>query len=276
MAANQVTFPVIGFLGAGRMATALAKGFVQSGLVLAEQVLASDVSPDSLSNFQRSIPGSQTVSSNQELADRAALLVLAIKPQFAPGALQAVRLGQEETVILSVMAGIQMLTLQKWLKTSRLIRCMPNTPSLIGAGAIGLAAHSTVAPEILRQVETLLGSVGLVIRTTERQLDAVTGLSGSGPAYVFSFIRGLINGGVQAGLPPETARELALQTVVGAVEMLRKTSASPQSLIEQVTSPGGTTLRGLEVLAAGGFEELVANCVLAATSRAEELGRTAD
>lgn len=257
------------------MATALAKGIVDSGLLPAERILAADPSDLSLKSFGSQIPGSTFCQSNQELAERSQLLVLAIKPQMAPAALQGLSITSEETVVLSVMAGVRMDTLERWLNTPRLIRCMPNTPSLIGAGAIGLTSNPAVSAGQLAVVEQLLQSLGLVIRTTESQLDAVTGLSGSGPAFVFSFLRGLMTGGVEAGLPAESSRELALQTLTGATELLRRSQLTPEELIAQVTSPGGTTLAGLEVLRTGGFEELVAACVRAAAHRAEELGRAA-
>lgn len=262
----------IGFLGAGRMATALARGFVQSGQVDADQIFAADISTVSLEHFQQNVPGAGIATDNFELAQRASLLVLALKPQTAPAAIPLLRPLSAETTVLSVMAGIRLGSLESWLGTPRLVRCMPNTPSLLGLGAIGLSANPKVDSATLSMIEGLLRSVGVVVRTTESQLDAVTGLSGSGPAYVFSFLRALISGGVAAGLPPEAARTLALQTVSGAVEMLSRFESSAQELIEQVSSPGGTTVRGLEVLRAGGFEQLVSDCVVAASKRAKELG----
>jgi pyrroline-5-carboxylate reductase len=255
------------------MATALAKGIVAAGHLPPEQIFASDLSDESLHKFANVIPGCKLLESNQKLVEQSDLLILAIKPQAARAALGDLPVANPRTVILSVMAGIRIKSLESWLQTPRIIRCMPNTPSLIGRGAIGLAASPAVSAEQLAVVEQLLQSLGLVVRTTEAQLDAVTGLSGSGPAFVFSFIRGLIAGGVASGLSPESARQLALQTLSGATALLHETSSAPEELIAQVTSPGGTTLRGLEVLRSGGFEELVSNCVQAASQRAEELGR---
>lgn len=269
------SFSTIGFLGAGRMATALAKGIVNAGLLPPNQILAADPAVESQGKFSSALPGSTFLQSNQELADRSDLLVLAIKPQLARAALSGLRMARPQAVVLSVMAGIRMETLERWLQTPRIVRCMPNTPSLIARGAIGLAANPAVSADELSSVERLLGSLGLVVRTTESQLDAVTGLSGSGPAYVFSFVRGLIAGGVAAGLTADAAAQLALQTLSGAAELLHDSQATPEELIAQVTSPGGTTLRGLEVLRAGGFEQLVADCVIAAAQRAEELGHAA-
>lgn len=258
------------------MATALAKGIVQARLLPASQILAADPAAESRDRFASAVPGCRFLDSNQELAEQSELLVLAIKPQFAPQALNGLRGFHPQTVVLSVMAGIRMETLEQWLHTPRIIRCMPNTPSLIAQGAIGLTANSAVSPDQLSVIEQLLQSLGLVVRTTEEQLDAVTGLSGSGPAFVFSFIRGLISGGMAAGLTAEAARQLAIRTVSGAVELLAASQSTPEELIAQVTSPGGTTLRGLEVLRQGNFEELIAACVQAAAQRAEELGRAAN
>lgn len=257
------------------MATALAKGIVQAGLIPADRILAADIDPASLARFGLAIPGSTGLASNNELAARSELLVLAVKPQRAAETLASLPLADSRTLVLSVMAGIRIATLERWLKTPRVMRCIPNTPSLIGQGAIALAASPAIAAEQLGLVEQLLQSIGLVVRTSEAQLDAVTGLSGSGPAFVFSFLRGLIAGGIAAGLSPDVARRLAVQTVAGAAAMLRDPAASPEELIAQVTSPGGTTVRGLEVLQAGKFENLVADCVAAAARRAEELGQAA-
>jgi pyrroline-5-carboxylate reductase len=263
----------IAFLGAGRMATALARGFVKSGQVAPQQISAADTSPASLQSFSAHLPGCALYEDGRALPQDVDLLVLAVKPQVAGVAIPPLKALFSKTKVLSVIAGIRLQKLEHWLGTDQLIRCMPNTPSLVNAGAIGITSHSSVCAGDLELVEGLLRSVGQVVRTTEPQLDAVTGLSGSGPAYVFSFIRALITGGVQAGLTPQAAEELALQTVFGAVELLRRSQQKPEELIAQVSSPGGTTLRGLEVLAAGGFEKIVADCVMAAAKRAEELGR---
>jgi len=262
----------IAFLGSGRMATALARGFVKSGQVLPQQISTADTSPASLQSFSAQLPGCALYESGRSLPDDVDLLVLAVKPQFAAVAVPPLKAVISKAKVLSVMAGIRLQKLEQWLDTDQLIRCMPNTPSLVNAGAIGMAAHPSVRAGDLELIESLLQSVGQVTRTTEPQLDAVTGLSGSGPAYVFSFIRALITGGVRAGLSPQAAQELALQTVYGAVELLRQSQQTPEELIAQVSSPGGTTLRGLEVLAAGDFERTVADCVVAAAKRAEELG----
>ena len=264
----------IAFLGAGRMATALARGFVKSGQVSPQQISAADTSPASLQSFSTQLSGCALFEDGRALPHDVDLLVLAVKPQVAAVAIAPLKAMLSKTKVLSVIAGIRLQKLEQWLGTDQLIRCMPNTPSLVNAGAIGIASHPSVSAGDLELIEGLLQSVGQVVRTTEPQLDAVTGLSGSGPAYVFSFIRALITGGVQSGLTPQAAQELALQTVFGAVELLRQSQQTPEELIAQVSSPGGTTLRGLEVLAAGGFEKIVADCVLAAARRAEELGRS--
>ena len=252
----------IAFLGAGRMATALARGFVKSGRVAPGQISAADTSPVSLRGFAEQIPGCTLFEEGRFLPHDVDLLVLAVKPQVAPVAVPALTTLSSKSKVLSVIAGIRLPMLEQWLGTNQLVRCMPNTPSLVNAGAIGVAAHASLQEADLELIESLLQSVGQVVRTTEPQLDAVTGLSGSGPAYVFSFIRALIAGGVEAGLTHEASRELALQTVFGAVELLRQSQQTPEELIAQVSSPGGTTVRGLEVLAARGFEKIVSDLSL--------------
>ena len=267
-------FRKIGFIGAGRMATALASGFVKSGKLATNQIIASDSDSTCRGRFQAAIAGCAVSESNAQVAGEADLLILAVKPQFAQAAIKGIDLSAHESIVVSVMAGITAGTLENWLRTKRIVRVMPNTPCLIGSGAIGVAISQHVEKRLFDSILDLLQSVGRTTIVDEKLLDAVTGLSGSGPAYVLSFVDSLIRGGVQSGLPVESARTLAIHTIRGSVELLEQSGLQPGELIAQVTSPGGTTLRGLDVLRDRGFDEAVVQAVCAATQRAAEMAAT--
>jgi pyrroline-5-carboxylate reductase len=274
MPTGGIVFRQVGFVGAGRMATALAIGFVKSGKLAAGQIMASDPDSHCRDEFQKAISGCKVVSGNDEVARFADLLILAVKPQHAKLALEGIALSKHESIAISVMAGVTVATLQSWLGTNRVIRAIPNTPCLIGSGAIGVASSQYVDKISFESIVHLLKSVGRTTVVPESLLDAVTGLSGSGPAFVFAFIDSLIRGGVQSGLPIEAARSLAIQTIRGSVELLEKSGLEPGNLIAQVTSPGGTTMCGLDVLRDRGFNEAVVQAVRAATERATEMAVT--
>jgi pyrroline-5-carboxylate reductase len=194
--------------------------------------------------------------------------------QLLPGVAAALA---PDTLLISVAAGIPTGLIERALPAgTRVVRTMPNTPALVGAGATAIAAGSHATEEDLALAETLFRSVGISVRVPEEQLDAVTGLSGSGPAYVFAMIEALRDAGVGEGLPEDTALQLASQTVFGAARLLRDGNESPEVLRERVTSPGGTTRAGLDALAAAGFAEAVLGAVRAATRRSVELGKIAD
>jgi pyrroline-5-carboxylate reductase len=201
-------------------------------------------------------------------------IVLAVKPLDAESACRsAAEAGAAR--ILSVMAGVPISSIESWTGGGRAImRAMPNTPALVGAGVSGLAGGPGATGEDLDWAESILGSVGVVVRVDETDLDAVTGLSGSGPAYIFLVTEALEKAGVNAGLDPETSRVLARQTVVGAGRLLGESELEPGELRGQVTSPGGTTEAGVAALKAGGLEETIGAAVLAAAERAGQLART--
>jgi pyrroline-5-carboxylate reductase len=265
----------IAFVGAGQMATALAAGFTRS-LLTPAQIAACDPSTEARDRFQATAGQATHVSANMAEAVRnATVVVLAVKPQVMTEALQQLApLLTNSPLVMSVAAGITLARMADALPGgTRLIRVMPNTPCLIGRGACGAAAASSATPADIQLADNLLATVGIVSWVPESLLDAVTGLSGSGPAYVFQIIEALSDGGVKVGLPRNVALRLAAQTVAGAAEMVLAGNQHPAVLRDAVTSPGGTTIAGLHKLESGGLRAALMDAVQAATLRSQELGR---
>lgn len=267
--------PQIGFLGAGRMATALAQGFVASGIARPDELIASDISPVARELFAAAL-GARVTAENAEVLASAEVIIISLKPLAAHDALMALRdQVQARHVFISIVAGLTLQRLHQLLGLhTRLIRVMPNTPAQVGAGAAGYALSSTVLPGDGELVQRLLQSSGLAVQIPEHLLDAVTGLSGSGPAYAFQIIEALSDGGVRVGLPRDVATRLAAQTLLGAARMVLETQLHPGALKDMVTSPGGTTIAGLHELERGGLRAALMNAVQAATARAQELGQS--
>jgi len=264
----------IGFLGAGKMATALAQGFVRAGIVTAKQIMASDPIEAAASAFAKEV-GAKTTASNPDVVKFAEILILAVKPDQAAGVLGEVRdQFTEKHLLISIAAGVPIAKLEAGLGAgSRVVRVMPNTPALVGASASAFALGKSASSTDGDLTRKLLSSVGIAFQVKESLLDAVTGLSGSGPAYVYLFIEGLSDGGVAAGLPRDVATKLAAQTVMGAAKMLLETGQHPGSLKDMVTSPGGTTIEGLHELEKGKLRGTVMSAVRAATEKSKKLGQ---
>jgi pyrroline-5-carboxylate reductase len=265
----------IGFIGGGNMATAMIKGFVAAGVCRAAQICASDVDAAKRKALQRSLKVHATADNAAVVRD-AQVIILAVKPQIIDAVLSEMRPSvSARKLFVSIAAGIPTARLERGLGPgARVVRVMPNTPALLGKGmSVAVRGrHASAADE--RLVLKLLRTVGRARAVSdERLLDAVTGLSGSGPAYVYLFAEALIAGGVAAGLDPAVSAELTLQTITGAAAMLQEAGETPQRLREMVTSPGGTTLAGLTELDRRGFVAGVTAAVAAATRRATELGQ---
>lgn len=265
----------IGFVGGGNMATAMIKGFVAAAVCAPAAICASDVDAKKRTALARSLRVA-TTADNAALAGSSRVVVLAVKPQIVDAVLAEIRPAlRRKALMVSIAAGISTARIESALGEGvRVVRVMPNTPALLGKGmAVAVRGRwATAADE--RLVLRLLRTVGRARAVAdERLLDAVTGLSGSGPAYVYRFAEALIEGGIAAGLTPALADELALQTITGAAAMLQETGETPERLRAMVTSPGGTTLAGLTELERRGFAEGVAAAVVAATNRAIELGK---
>lgn len=257
------------------MATALARGLVRAGTVPATAIVASDPSEEARRAFAVEVSGAMVGVDNASDVARTDVVFLAVKPQQIGAALASLRDAiRTDALVVSIAAGITLERLAAGLPArQRIVRVMPNTPCLIGQGASGfsLGEHATAADAKL--VATLLSAVGAAFEVPEAQLDAVTGLSGSGPAFVYSMIEALAEGGTAAGLPAELAAELAARTAAGAAAMVLQTGETPAVLRERVASPGGTTVAGLAVLMERGFQEGITAAVQAAARRSAELGK---
>ena len=264
----------IGFLGAGKMAAALARGFVRAGLLTAREVIASDPSEAARAAFAKEV-GAKTTASNPEVATFADVLVLAVKPDQVSTVLADVRDHfTARHCLISIAAGMPLAKLEAGLGTgARLIRVMPNTPALVGASATAFALGKSARPEDGELAQKLFSAIGLAFQVKEALLDAVTGLSGSGPAYVCLFIEGLSDGGVAAGLPREIATRLAAQTVLGSAKMVLETGLHPGVLKDMVTSPGGATIEGLHELEKGRLRGTLISAVRAAAEKSRKLGQ---
>lgn len=275
MATAKSSMGTIGFIGAGNMAGALIKGLLAAGAYAPEQIVASDVDGRRLQALRRR-HGIHTTRDNVEVAGNAGVVVLAVKPQIIDAVLdQLPPAAVANRLFLSIAAGVTTRRLEQRLGgKARVLRSMPNTPALLGRGVSVLVRGTYARPADAKLGLALLRTVGDALAVdNEGLLDAVTGLSGSGPAYVYRFAEGLIAGGVAAGLAEDVARRLAFQTIAGAAAMLIETGESPETLRAQVTSPGGTTLAGLEELERRGFKDAVAAGVVAATKRSVALGK---
>jgi pyrroline-5-carboxylate reductase len=271
----SVSVRSIGLVGGGNMATALIKGLLAADLYASDQVWASDVDPAKLAVLRRRFKIG-TTTDNAALVRDSKAVVIAVKPQIIDAVLAQMRSAvTPNQLFISIAAGVTTARLQNGLGAQvRVLRVMPNTPALLGKGMSVLVRgrYATAADERLGL--RLFGAVGQAVSVAdERLLDAVTGLSGSGPAYTYLFAEGLIAGGIAAGLPAALATRLALQTVSGAAAMLQETGESPGALRAMVTSPGGTTLAGLGELHRRAFKDAIAAAVVTATRRSEELGR---
>ncbi|HEX4591061.1 MAG TPA: pyrroline-5-carboxylate reductase [Gemmataceae bacterium] len=265
----------IGFLGAGKMATALARGWIAAGLLSPAGCRASDPVAAARQAFAGETGGSCGVG-NREAVEMSDVLLLAVKPQNMAEVLADIApVVTGRHLIISIAAGVTLGQLAAALGNDRrLVRVMPNTPCLVGASASGYALGSAVTADDISLVERLLNVVGIAFRLPEHLLDAVTGLSGSGPAFVYTVIEALSDGGVRVGLPRDVATALAAQTVLGSARMLLETGLHPGVLKDQVASPGGTTMAGLHALERGGLRAALMDAVEAATNRSQELGRS--
>ena len=262
----------LSFVGGGRMAEALINGVLSAGGYTAEQIHVADPNTARLDHLKTQY-GVQIGVTNHEAAASSDVVVLAVKPQVMAEVLKEIGDVLTKRLVISVVAGVRLgRIIEACGPQARIIRAMPNTPAMIGEGMTALAIGAGVEESEMRCARQIFESVGRVVRVDERFMDAVTGLSGSGPAYVFLMIEAMVDGGVKMGLPRETASLLAAQTVLGAARMVLKTGDHPARLKDQVASPGGTTIAGWHRLEQGGLRGVLIDAVEAATKRSQELG----
>lgn len=263
----------IGMLGTGNMAGALIRGLLSSKTLRPEQIRGSDLRADHLAELERTY-GIKTHTDNAELLAWANVLVLAVKPQVIDRVLDQVASDvSSDTLVISIAAGVPIQAIEARLPDRiRVLRAMPNTAAMALAGATGIAPGSRATPEDIQFTRALFDATGRSVVLDESLLDAVTGLSGSGPAYVMMIIDALADGGVKVGLHRDTALLLAAQTVYGSAKLLLETGEHPGRLKDMVTSPGGTTIAGIHSLESGGLRHTLMNAVEVATRRATELG----
>jgi len=263
----------IGFIGAGNMATALIGGLCNSGFK-GSQVYVSDRDEGKLQplakTFQLNI-----CANNQALLDECQVVVLAVKPQAMQALINDLQVGNEKRLYLSIAAGIHTDQLCNWFgQDVALVRAMPNTPALVQAGAAGLYANAAVSPEQKQIAENILSAVGLALWVeTESQLDAVTALSGSGPAYFFYMMEAMEHAGVELGLAADIVHSLTVQTALGAAKLAQAATEAPAQLRNRVTSPGGTTEAAINHMQSENGLNIIKQAVIAANRRSEELGR---
>ena len=266
----------IGFVGAGNMAEALIKGIIAANIYARHQVLASDIRPERVI-FVANKYGLVMARTNAEVAERAETIVLSVKPQNMPEALQSIKDSvQKEKLVISIAAGIRTAGISAVLGDVPIIRAMPNTPALIGEGASALFANDLAKP-MLQKAKSIFSAVGKVVVVDDEDLiDAVTAVSGSGPAYYFLLMEEMIKAGTELGLSSDIAKDLVLQTAKGAALLAvesDKEGQTPAVLRQKVTSPGGTTEAALKVFADGGFEQLVSAAIKKARDRSQQLSK---
>jgi len=266
----------IGFIGGGQMAEALIRGIIESGLYKADAIFVTEPNQERR-NFLTETYGVQGFADNSPVWNSCTTVFLAVKPQIMGIVLSSSReFVSTEHLIITIAAGLPISFYESELGRDdcRIIRVMPNTPALVLEGASGLSGNKNASKDDLLRCEEILNKIGKAVILDESALDAVTGLSGSGPAYVFTFADAMIDAGIKAGLPRPTAETLALQTILGSVKLLIESKKHPAELRAMVTSPGGTTIAAQHVLERSGFKGIVMDAIEAAVNRSKELGKS--
>lgn len=261
----------LGVIGCGKMGRALVGGILRAGIVSPEHTLIFDTYSPAADDMARDLSVKQA-RSNEEVISGSDVVLLCVKPQ---GFIEMLgEIGDSKgKLLISIAAGVQIASIEAAIgNRHRVVRVMPNTPALVGKAASGYALGTHAGAEDSDLTESLLGAVGYVCAVTESDLDAVTAISGSGPAYIFMMIEALVAGGIEQGLEPEISGALAAHTVAGAAELLLQSNESPTQLRENVTSPNGTTFAALESFRSDNFEDIVKRAVAAAAARSKELG----
>lgn len=261
----------LGFIGAGKMAESIAKGAVRSGVLSPSRIKTAIHSNPARRTAFESI-GITVLSSNDDVVRDSNVVVFSVKPQLLKDVVLKLKpLLTKDKLLVSVAAGIKLKDLQEWAGHERFIRVMPNTAATVGEAASVMSLGGAATEEDANLISQLFGSIGKIWKADDKYFDAITGLSGSGPAYIYLAIEALADGGVAAGLPRDLALSLASQTVLGAASMATQSGKHPGQLKDDVTSPGGTTIAGVHELEKAGFRGILMNAVVAAAKRSQEL-----
>lgn len=265
----------IGFIGSGNMASVLIKGILKAGLVDERAIFASDVDPEKLDNLNNEYGINTVFKDNKKIVEECDIVVLAVKPQIMSRILSDINEGLDSgKLVISIAAGISTEYIDNLTTNDlRIIRAMPNTPALIMEGATAICPGENVSEDDLKLAREIFSAVGIVVVVDESQMDAVTGLSGSGPAYIFMMIEALSDAGVKMGLSRNVSMKLAAQTVMGAAKLQIETGMHPGRLKDMVTSPGGTAIAGIHTLEQGAMRTTLINAVENATLKSKELGK---
>ena len=263
----------IGIIGAGNMAEALVRGLLHpAGVVAPKHLSVSDISEERI-NFLRNTYGINTFHDNTTVIKPAEIVILAVKPQIVPKVLQEVaKFVDEKKLVISVAAGVKISAIQEVLKPTRVVRVMPNIAALVHAAITAMSPGKYATETDVQITREIFNAVGDTVVVEEKLMDAVTGLSGSGPSYVFHIINALADAGVKVGFSRDVAQKLAIQTLYGSAKMALETGEHPMKLRDMVTSPGGTSITGVHALERGGLTATLIDAVEAATKRSQELG----
>lgn len=265
---------VVGFIGSGTLATILVKGILETGAEKPGDIIASDVDADRLSHLAEET-GIRVTPNNKAVVDAANILFLTVKPQVIDGVVDEIgRHVRAEQLVISPVAGVTTESLESaFPRKIRLLRIMPNTPCLVRQGVIAVSTGKHATQKDVMELADLLGQLGTIVAVQENLMDAVTALSGSGPAFVYTIIEALADGGVRVGFSRDVALRLAAQTVMGAAKMVLETGEHPGRLRDMVTSPGGTAIAGIHAMERGSVRAFMMDAVFAAAQRSQELGR---
>ncbi|MBN1882463.1 MAG: pyrroline-5-carboxylate reductase [Deltaproteobacteria bacterium] len=262
----------VGFIGAGKMAEALISGILKNGMCTPERIIAADVSRERL-EYMKTTFGIRTTDTNHEAAQMADVLFIAVKPHLAVEAVREVAHELAGVLVVSIAAGVTLEILEEAVgKDIAVVRVMPNTPALVGCGMAALAAGTHADDGAIQTVRRIMEAVGEAVVVAEDKMDAVTAVSGSGPAYIYLVIEAMADGGVRAGLPRDVALRLAAKTAMGAAHMVLETGEHPGRLKDNVTSPGGTTIEAMATLEKNGVRGAFIEAVEKAYLRAKEMG----
>ena len=264
----------IGFLGGGNMAEAIVTGIIKRQLFNAEQIIVADINQERI-NYLSQAYQIKTILDNKQLVIESDIVVIAVKPQIIKAVLHEVPQGVwHDKLIISVAAGVELGAINELVgEKVAVARVMPNTPCLVGEGMSAISYNPMVSQEHINIVNNIFVSIGEACEVPEHLLNAVTGVSGSGPAYIFMIIEALIDGGVKIGLPRDISRKLAVQTLIGAATMVKNTSKHPGDLKDMVTSPGGTTMAALATLEERGLRSALITAVEVAANKAAQIGK---